>query len=79
MAAWKGAAAPSSSAARPCPARSPPHTPAEYKVVQREQIANPAPLGLFAFGEPCCTRWQHCSHWTTAPAARDHSATSPAT
>lgn len=22
----------------------------EYKVVQREQVANPAPLGLFAFG-----------------------------
>lgn len=29
------------------------HSPpsAEYKVVQREQVANPAPLGLFAFGE----------------------------
>jgi hypothetical protein len=31
---------------------------AEWKVVQREQVANPAPLGLFAFGETipqCCS------------------------
>ena len=46
MAAWKGAAALSSSAARPCPDPYHAHTPAEYKVVQREQVANPAPLGM---------------------------------
>lgn len=31
----------------------------EHKVVQREQVANPAPLGLFAFGEEGAARGQH--------------------
>lgn len=61
---WTQAGAPQTPPVPPTPAsaldpRGPLYQPSvlafdpnhEHKVVQREQVANPVPLGLFAFGE----------------------------